>query len=436
MLPEKPIITQFDETIIAPASAPGGAFRGILRLSGPLSVQALRELVEPTFDSGTENRIASASFFPWDRRRPVPVTIFYWPKGHGYTGEESLEIHTVGSPPIIDAIIAAICRNENVRLANPGEFTMRAFLAGRMNLTQSEAILGVIEATTDVALDTALNQLAGGIAKPIKELREQLFDILVRLEAGFDFAEENIEFVSVQEIRSILASALERTESIRHKMMGRRLSEAKPRIVLIGPPNAGKTTMFNRLLGSERGIVSPTPGTTRDYLEADWNVDGIPCVLVDTAGFGLQLQNDIDITEQKLSTPAATADLILYCLEDGTESSKSEADGIPLDTQQILFIRPKGTASLGEIRNEITARLRESFFSFDVVASTALRCRESVERANLALENAQKLIDTAFDESFVASEIRVALNFLGEIVGEIHTDELLDGIFSRFCIGK
>ena len=433
MPPEKP--TSFDETIIAPASAPGSAARGILRLSGPKSVQSLRELFEPMVEGQTENRIVSGSFFPWDRRRPVPATIFYWPKGHGYTGEESLEIHTVGSPPVLDAMIAAICRNGNIRLAKPGEFTMRAFLSGRIDLTQSEAVLGVIEATTDAALDTALDQLAGGLAKPLQKLRRELLDMLVRLEAGFDFAGEDVEFVSVSEIRQLLETASEHIESLRRKMTGRHLSGTKPRIVLLGPPNAGKTTLFNQLLGMERGIVSPTPGTTRDYLEEEWIVDGIPCILIDTAGLDGETRNEIDVAAQESSsTVAATADLILYCLETGT--SNSEVDAVKSDAQRTLLVRTKGTTTADDIRSEIATRLRNSFFSCEVVASTAVRCRESLDRASQALEFAQNLLDSAVDEALVAMEIRVALNAVGEVIGEVHTDDLLDGIFSRFCIGK
>ena len=430
-----PGVTEFDETIIAPASVSGRAARGILRLSGPQSVQALGKLFKPTFGGGSECRIVSGSFFPWDPQRPVPATIFYWPKGHGYTGEESLEIHTVGSPPILDAMIAAICSNENIRLANPGEFTMRAFLSGRIDLTQSEAVFGVIEATNDTALDTALDQLAGGLANPLRKLREELLDMLVRLEAGFDFVEEDIAFVSDSEIRRLLESALQQIEPIRCKMMSRRLNNAKPRIVLFGPPNAGKTTLFNQLLGSEQGIVSPTPGTTRDYLEADWEIDGIPCVLVDTAGLDAQPLHGIDAAAQEVSTRVVTdADLVLYCLE--TEPRESERRFIEADAQRVLLVRTKGTTTTDEIRREMTTRLRGSFFSCEVVASTAVRCRESLEQASRALESAQKLSEANADEALVASEIRVALNVLGEIVGVVHTDDLLDRIFSRFCIGK
>ena len=428
-----PAVLPLDETIVAPATAPGSAFRGILRLSGPMSVQSLKELFKPTFEGTEEKRLASGKFFPWNRRCHVPVTIFFWPAGHGYTGEESLEIHTVGSPPILDAMIAAICRNGNVRLAKPGEFTMRAFLAGRIDLTQSEAVLGVIEAANDAALDTALDQLAGGLANPLRQLREELLDMLVRLEAGFDFAGEDVEFVSVAEIRKLLKTALTHTESIHRKMTGRRLNAAKPRIILVGAPNTGKTTLFNQLLGSERGIVSATPGTTRDYLEADWSIDGISCILVDTAGIDTEPQSDVDAVAQGLSTTAAAdADLILYCYEKETVPDAF----IGLHTQRIIPVRTRGTTTLDEIRNEIATRLRESFFSGEMVASTAVRSRDSLERATSALETARSLLESNNDESLVASEIRVALNALGEIVGEVHTDDLLDRIFSRFCIGK
>ena len=429
---ETPIIVQFDETIIATASASGGGARGILRLSGPESIQVLRELFAPTFRGGSESSIVCGSFFPWDRHRPVPVTLFFWPKGHGYTGEEAIEIHTVGSPPILEAMIAAICRSGNVRLATPGEFTMRAFLAGRIDLTQSEAVLGIIEATSDAALGTALDQLAGGIAMPLKELREALFDMLARLEAGFDFAEEDIEFVSVAEIRRLLESTSERMESIRRKMTGRRLNDAKPRIVLIGPPNAGKTTLFNELLGSERGIVSPMAGTTRDYLEADWCIDGIPCVLVDTAGLGMR---SVDASVQELSsTAAAAADLVLYCIETGAEPNLNAFRQVA--TERILLVPTKGTTTTEEVRTRIAARLRTSFLPCEVVASTAVRCCELLDRANQALDSARKLLDGLFDEVLVASEIRGALDALGEVVGDVHSDDLLNRIFSRFCIGK
>ena len=433
----KPPATTFDETIIAQATAPGAGFRGILRLSGPNSVQSLCNLFEPAFDAATKSRIVNGSLFPWNRQRPVPVTIFYWPKGHGYTGDESLEIHTVGSPPILDAMTAAICRNGNVRLAKPGEFTMRAFLSGRIDLTQAEAVLGVIEATNGTSLDSALDQLAGGLAKPLRNLRSELLDMLVRLEAGFDFADEDIEFVSAAEIRRLLEAASEHTESIRHKMTGRCLNGTKPRIVLLGLPNAGKTTLFNKLLGSERGIVSPTPGTTRDYLEADWIVDGIPCALVDTAGLDREPCNDIDAAAQESSsTLAANADLILFCIENGTEASEAERRLIEGSSPRTLLVRTKGATTTEDIRNEIASRIRDSFLSSEVVPSTAVRCRESLDHASQALEDAKNLIDAAVDEALVAAEIRVTLNALGEVVGEVHTDDLLDGIFSRFCIGK
>ncbi len=437
---------QFDDTIIAQASAHGAAARGILRISGPGSVRSLQDVFEPKIQDCLECLVVHGRLHPWNDSTFVDATIFYWPKGHGYTGEESLEIHTVGSQPILDAIHATLISDKKIRLAKPGEFTMRAFLAGRLDLTQAEAVLGVIDAKSDEALETALDQLAGGVGNAMRRLRRELLDVLAHLEAGFDFSDEDIEFVSINELRRQLETALSDTKTISHRMKNRRLHTEKPRIVLFGPPNVGKTTLFNRLLGSDRGIVSPVPGTTRDYIEAEWTINAtnnrepgsrLACTLVDTAGIDEILDASPDVMAQHLAREVlADADLIVFCVEKEGGLTREEERFVEANAGRLVLYRTKKTNDVENLRREIVDHLRRKFSSCDVVETTAVRCRDSLERAVQSLETGLGLLDPVSDESLVAAEIRVALNALGEIVGEVHTDDLLDAIFSRFCIGK
>jgi tRNA modification GTPase len=444
-------ITMLEETIIAQSTAHGSAIRGMIRINGPEAVASLRGIFEPEFRAESQPCVKTGHLVPWGVTRPIPAKIFYWSVGRGYTGQESVEIHTFGSPPILDAIIAAVCQSGTVRQARPGELTLRAFLSHRLDLTQAEAVLGVIDAPSPKALETALQQLAGGIASPLKRIRETLFETLTHLEAGLDFPEEEIEFISRSEIRHILTEVREQTELLQRRMLSRGWSNEKPKIVLLGQPNAGKSTLFNTLLKTNRAIVSPTPGTTRDYLEADISFDGLPCLLIDTAGINSQSPKDaIDESAQQLSKQIIEqSDLIIYCFE-------KDFDGFDFDFDKTktLFVRTKVDATkwsghghsisskTGEgidlLRTMISQHLR-AMLPENVVPNTALRCREAVNGATLLLQQALDMCDSQeilFDESILASQIRSILETLGLIDGSVYTDGILDEIFSRFCIGK
>ncbi|MDR2706182.1 MAG: 50S ribosome-binding GTPase, partial [Planctomycetaceae bacterium] len=277
----------FEETIIAQSTARGAAIRGMIRINGPAAIASLRGLFEPELHAEPKPYVKTGNLLFWGNSRPIPAKIFYWSEGRGYTGQQSVEIHTLGSQPILDAIITAVVQSGNVRQARPGELTLRAFLSGRLDLTQAEAILGVIEAPTPNALKIALQQLAGGMSQPLKQIREKLIEMLAHLEAGLDFPEEEIEFISRSEIGLVLGEIRERLELLQHRMTHRGYSDERPKITLLGQPNAGKSTLFNTLLQTNQAIVSPIPGTTRDYLEAEIILDGLPCTLVDTAGISV-----------------------------------------------------------------------------------------------------------------------------------------------------
>ena len=243
--------------------------------------------------------------------------VYVWPGVRSYTRQPSAEIHMLGSPPLLDAALGLLCRG-GARLAEPGEFTLRAFLAGRLDLTQAEAVLGVIDARNERELDVALAQMAGGLAAPLQALRESLLDLLSQLEAALDFADEDLEFIPRVAVQRRLAEAAEQVQQLRDQLQGRSTANEVPRVVLLGWPNVGKSSLFNALAGNAAAIVSPAPGTTRDYLTRNIRSEGCEIVLVDTAGYQTAdaARAEVEAAAQRMmEQQAKQADLILLCLD-------------------------------------------------------------------------------------------------------------------------
>ena len=382
---------------------------------------------------------------PFSTQSPFPAKLFLWREGHSYTGDETVEIHTIGSPVLLDAIMAALLvALEGVRLAHPGEFTLRAFLSGRLDLPQAEAVLGIIDAASNADLKTALHQLAGNVSSPLSALRTLLFDALTQLEASLDFADEEIPVVSEQELQQTLSDALEQIDQIRQKIAYRGIAEGKPKIVLAGPPNAGKSTLFNKLVRKDAALVSPLAGTTRDYLEAEIIWDGMSVILIYTAGIGGEASNALDESAQtKAQELLKQADIVIYCDEElphtkhtsGKAQRHEEESPLcvfaSLCEKTVFFQTKTANDPLESLINEVGALLRRSPV-YGILPNTALRCRESLTAAWESLNRAQ----TLSDGSLIALEIRSAVNQLGLIDGTVHTEDILESIFSRFCIGK
>ena len=449
-----------DATIAAIASAPGGGLRGIVRISGPRCHQCLVDVFEPGAALPTAG---PAICRQGEVRLPpplgaIPARLYFWPTARSYTRQPSAELHLPGSPPVVDAVLRAVCQ-AGARLARPGEFTLRALLAGRIDLTQAEAVLGVIEARGQQELDTALRQLAGGLAGPLAALREQLLDLLAELEAGLDFADEDLQWISPAEVARRLADAGQCVAALHEQMQTRGQADHPPRVVLVGLPNVGKSSLLNALAARSAALVADIPGTTRDFVACTVEFGSRACLLVDTAGL---LPADGDAVaaaaQQMTRQQAAEADLVLLCLDATlplasqqpvlaiadesvprlvvwTRCDRAAPGELPLELTAVATSSLTGQG-LEVLRREVARRLAEQPAESAVVASTAERCRESLRLAAEALARAAQLAAAPPADEWIAGELRLALEELGRVAGAVYTDDVLDRIFSRFCIGK
>lgn len=441
-----------DDTIVAIASPPGGAARGIVRLSGPRAFECLTPLLSEFERPASPCVIAGSLRLP-GLVAPLPSDVYLWPH-RGYTGQPTVEIHTIGSPPLLQILLRSLC-GAGARLAQRGEFTLRAFLAGRIDLTQAEAVLGVIDAADTRALDAALAQLAGGLARPLDHLRDALLELLAHVEAAFDFADEDLTFITHDELGRRLADAEGRVAALVHQMDSRAEPLEAAQVALVGRPNAGKSSLFNALLGASAALVSHGPGTTRDYLAARLDLDGVQCRLIDTAGVDArECLGDIDATAQSVAQRQRRAAQVVVLCIDATRpgDERLQAELATDDLRRIVVLTkcdlPHRNADPGAIETStatgfgidaLRERLRHVLLdddhAGDVVASTAARCRESLRLARESLGRARQVAASG-QEELAAAELRVALNELGKVVGAVYTDDVLDRIFSRFCVGK
>jgi tRNA modification GTPase len=435
------------DTIAAIASPPGPALRGIVRISGPRAwgvalggFLADRPSPLPTRPAWLRGRLSLGSL-----GRELPCAIAWWPGPRTYTGQPLAEVHTVGSPPLLRRVLADFLAR-GARPAEPGEFTLRAFLNGRIDLTRAEAVLGVIEARSPAQLDAALRQLAGGLAGPLRALRDRLLDVLAHIEAGLDFVEEeDVDPIARAALAAEVAGASSGLADLAESLRVRDRAEGRPRVVLVGPPNAGKSRLFNALLGDARALVSPLAGTTRDYLTAPCDCHGLPIELIDTAGIEA-VGDEIAARAQALREEvAASADLRLACEPlGGSETALPSVPVLRVATKADLGPVAPGwlptSAATGEgldrLRSAIAAALGEDPREDGAVAATGARCRAGLVRAADALGEAAATLARGGGDELVALDLRNALDELGRVVGTIVTDDILDRIFSRFCVGK
>ena len=442
------------DTIAAIASPPGFGFRGIVRLSGPEALAIARVGFTPDRPEPDHVRraVRREGRLQVDGLRPeLPVSLLLWPGTRTYTGQPLAEIHSVGSPPLLQLVLAQALK-AGARLAEPGEFTLRAFLSGRIDLTRAEAVLGVIDASTPAQLAAALNQLAGGLARPVASLRDRLLDVLAHLEANLDFVDEpDVDPLGRLELTRSLAEGSHELVALAERLHGRDRPEGLHRVVLVGPPNAGKSRLYNALLGRPQALVSPVPGTTRDYLSTPCSCDGLTVELVDTAGEE-PATSSIEVAAQTLRAgQIEQADLLVVCVPADAPTTSP----VPNLSRPTLRVQTKAdllegrspladavvtSASTGQGLEDLRASIRTALgfdrSESDFVGSTGARCRGSLHAAGLSLARAAEALDLGLGDELVSIDLREAIDELGKVVGAVVTDDVLDRIFRRFCIGK
>ncbi len=436
------------DTIVAVASPPGPGRRGIVRLSG----NDAWTIALAGFEAHTPQPLPVRAEMREGRlrvdgvRATLPALLALWPAPRTYTRQPLAEIHVPGAVPLVRQVLAH-CLARGARHAEPGEFTLRAFLSGRLDLTRAEAVLGVIDAQSPAQLDAALRQLAGGIATPITALRDHLLDVLAHLEANLDFSEEpDVDLLGRSALADDLARSSRELAALAQRLRGRDRPSGDPKVVLVGPPNTGKSRLFNALVGDARAIVSPVAGTTRDYLSALADCAGLRVELIDTAGIET---GDGDIEQQAQSHRSAqadSADLLLVCSSVDIDSPHAVFDRPVLRvwTKGDLAPAPPGylatSAATGEgldaLRGAIAAMIRRQVAEDDLPSGTGPRCSASLTSASEALGSASQVLTLGGGDELVAIDLRQAIDELGKVVGATVTDDILDRIFRRFCIGK
>jgi tRNA modification GTPase len=431
----------FTATIVAVATGPARGGIGVVRLSGPRALEVGQALAPAL---GAEAR--RAFFTPLLDARGAAVDeglALYFQAPHSYTGEDVVELHAHGSPRVLALLVEAALAHQGTRPAEAGEFTRRAFMNGRIDLTRAEAVAELVASESLAQVQSASAQLKGGLAAAVREVREPLLALAADLEASLDFPDE-AEGADA-EVAPRLAAAQAKVRELISRCTRGALIRRGAQVVLYGPPNAGKSTLFNRLVGEARALVDEAPGTTRDALHARVEWGGLALTLVDTAGLGEARERVEAMGQERTRHAVESADLAIFLAPDEEQAMSmprvshtsdlrvlSKAD---INVNKTNMLRVSGLTGEGveQLRAEVVRRL--SGGASDAVAIGGVRHRDALERAGQALERAASAL-TASTLEVVAGEVGLALAALDEVTGEDASQDVVDAVFRKFCIGK
>lgn len=456
------------ETIVAISTPPGRGGIGIVRLSGPHSLEIAKALVRPRAPLEHARARFGEIPDPDSSQTMDQAIVTYFGGPNSYTGEDLVEIAAHGSPVVLDMLVRQALRG-GARLARPGEFTERAFLAGRLDLTQAEGVRDLIEAQTLYQAKVAAEQMGGALSRRVRPAKEKLVELIALLEAGIDFAEDDVEVTPQQEIVARVDTIAEELGDLARSFEHGRMVHTGLRLAIVGRPNVGKSSLFNRLLEQERAIVTATPGTTRDLVTERLSLGGIPVELTDTAGLRDASEEAEAMGVEKSREALADADVVLLVLDASAPMCGEERALIAsLDGRRALLIRNKcdlcgeqegrephrESAGEGEwaplclrtsalsgegiqaLREALVQMVRQPGGESESGFLTNLRQFEAVSAAVASLDAARQAAEGKVPHEMLLLDLYSALRQLDGLTGETTADDILSRIFSTFCIGK
>jgi tRNA modification GTPase len=451
-----------EDTIVAISTPPGRGGIGIVRLSGP----AARSIAEPLLKLRHPLAPAHARFAEIiDNTGENPGTVLdeavvtWFEKPHSYTSEDVVEIAAHGSPVLLDHLLRQ-CLAAGARLAEPGEFTQRAFLSGRLDLTQAEAVHDLIESTTLHQARIAAQQLGGSLSRQITPIKQRLIALIASLEAGIDFAEDDIDLLPTTEITAQIQAVQTPLTDLKSTFSYGRIVRDGFSLAIVGRPNAGKSSLFNRLIQRDRAIVTATPGTTRDLITERVSLAGIPVELIDTAGLRESSSEAEFLGIAKSREAMAEADIVLLVLDATTPLHEEDEAAIASLTARpfLIVINKKDLvpsigpaqlhshpaletsaltgAGIPELRQSILSLLIREAPTTETALLTNLRQQQAVSAALTALGKAQQAAAASIPHEMILLDLYEGLHSLDALTGTTTSDDILNLIFSKFCIGK
>ena len=456
----------YDDTIAAVATAMGEGGIGIVRISGENALSILEKVFCSVKNRPTENRKLTYGFVTdnFTGEKIDEVMAVYMKAPHSYTAEDVVEIQCHGSIVSLRKILALVLKN-GARLAEPGEFTKRAFLNGRLDLSQAEAVIDLVRAKSDKTFDVALSQLEGSFSKKIKEIRSDLVDILVNITVNIDYPDEDIEVITYENLISGLGNVKAKVDSLLATADTGRILREGLNIAIIGKPNVGKSSLMNALLRETRAIVTEIPGTTRDTIEEALTIRNIPVKLTDTAG----IRHTDDVIEkigiEKSKESFNKADLVIFMVDNSRPLDDEDREIIEyIGDRKVLAVINKtdleNRLDISEIKRKLpngifieTSRAREDGISRiedeienlvyggkvkqnDSMMVTNVRHKALLEEASSALRDAASMAGAGEALEFLEIDVNRAYEALGEIIGEAVNEDIINEVFARFCLGK
>lgn len=457
-----------DDTIVALATPPGVGALAIIRMSGPDTYRIVNDIFYGAdLDLAASHTIHLGKIKDEQGCELDEVLALLFKSPRSYTGEDVIELSTHGSTYVVQEILGLLTR-KGARVAGPGEFTLRAFLHGRLDLTQAEAVADLIAADNAAAHAVAMHQMRGGFSTDIQHLRQELIDFAALIELELDFGEEDVQFADRNKLRNLIYKILQYIDQLTHSFqLGNAIKEGVS-TVIAGRPNAGKSTLLNSLLNEDRAIVSDIAGTTRDTIEEILNIRGLKFRLIDTAGIR-EAQDQLEAMGVNKTLQKIEQSKVLVYVFDITSLSRAELlkDLQALSRPDLRLLVAANKMDLNPYQQArdyyeqdligkdnfipiaarqgmnipyLKDRLYELIVGGDVKLEnsvvTNVRHLQALQKAAEALRSALQSLDQNITHDFLAVDIRQALHHLGQITGEISTEDLLDSIFSRFCIGK